>query len=118
MSGKNALMTSFSCVNTVSGRSFTDWAPRCCGTGEVAKGRPHESSFDQRMYLTHNATSIMAANRATAERNNACRPCYSTSSVGTMLPERAVTTCDRRTCWTVGVDEHRCGLGTGRAAVQ
>ena len=109
---------SFNCTNTISGRQFTSWAPRCCGTGEVAKNRKHDSSFDQRMFLTHNAEKIMSQNRTAAEQKNACRPCYSDDSVGTMLPERALTTCDRKVCWTVGANPQRCGLGTGRAAVQ
>ena len=82
---------SFNCINTISGRQFTSWAPRCCGTGEVAKNRKHESSYDQRMYLTHHASDIMAQNRAAAEQANACRPCYAKKSTGTMLPERALT---------------------------
>ena len=108
----------FNCINTITGRQFTSWAPRCCGTGEVSADRRHESSFDQRMYLTHNAKAIMEQNRMAAEQANACRPCYATTAVGTKLPERALTTCDRRTCWTVGANEQRCGLGTGRAAIQ
>ena len=98
---------SANCPNTISGRQFTSWAPRC---NEVSTTQPR-NSFDYRMFMTHNAEQIMQQQRKEAKLRTAC-PCFGDDEDGTMLPEQQYQVCDTQTC-TQQPGPHG-GLGTGR----
>ena len=84
------------------GRLFTDWNTRCTRV-------PDGTSYEHRMYLIKNASSIMKKNR-----------CFSSEKCledpGTMLPEKFVVTCNNRTC-TRNPTQFEDGLGDGRKAI-
>jgi hypothetical protein len=89
------------------GRHFTDYRPRCAVNYESLPNPM--SSFDYRMFLTHNADQIMDNNRAYAYKENLCEPCTDPS---TMLPESHIQVCDARSCTFPLTDP--AGLGIGR----
>ncbi len=86
---------------------FTDHRPRCKVNYEVLP-KPM-TSYDYRLYLTHNAEKLMEDNRQSAWQRNMCAPCTKPS---TMLPEIQQQVCDGRTCAFPINDP--TGLGTGR----
>ena len=97
------------------GRHFTDYRPRCYGQYMVKDNNNIPSSFDHRMYLTRNASEIMAKNALDAYQNNVCGPCMEPFDVGTMLPEHEKQKCNTRTCSVKVTDQE--GLGLGRENV-
>lgn len=99
--------TKYNCPPRMSdGRHYTSYNPRCY-TNFFALPEPL-SSYDYRMYLTANAEKIIEANRAEAQKLNACAPCD--KNVG--LPEQTIQVCDGRKC-AFPVNEPT-GLGLGR----
>ena len=103
----------FNCPPLMSdGRHFTDFRPRCFGQYMIKEEKKIPSSFDYRMYLTRNASEIMAKNALDAYQQNVCGPCMEPFNVGTMLPEYEMQTCNTRTCSVKNNDP--AGLGLGR----
>jgi len=97
----------YNCPNRLSdGRHFTDYRPRCF-TNFDALPKPM-SSYDYRMYLTHQAEHLIEQNRQDAFRKNMCEPCVNPS---TMLPEQHVQVCDGRKCSFPVNDPNGLGLG-------
>lgn len=98
----------YNCPNRLSdGRHFTDYRPRCF-TNYESLSKPM-SSYDYRMYLTHNAEKIMEDKRQHAYKKNMCDACVKPS---TMLAEKDIQVCDARKCSFPKNDQ--CGLGVGR----
>jgi hypothetical protein len=96
------------------GRHFTDYRPRC----DINYLYPRDqavSSYDYRMYLTHQAEQLMAADRAATYRKNVCGPCVEPYAVGTMLPEQTKVICNAQSCRIVSHDPR--GVGQGRQHV-
>ena len=92
-----------SCLNKMAdGRAFTDYRPQCTINASTM------NSYDQRMYLMKNASSIMKNNLDKMEICN----CFDFNSTGTMLPEQNITKCDSHSCSTTLNDIS--GLGVGR----
>lgn len=94
------------------GRHFTDYRPRCYGQYLLKIDNGIPSSFDYRMYLTHNASDLMKKNAFEAYTTNRCGPCAEPYDVGTMLPEYNKQQCNSRTC-SMSVNDP-WGLGLGR----
>ena len=100
------------------GRSFTDYRPRCIVNaellGNLAKNNKILSSYESRMYLQHNAESVMQSNRnSSLERLAPCNPCNRPlSDSGTMYPERYIVRCDAISCTKTEINPS--GLGDGR----
>lgn len=92
------------------GRHFTDYRPRC----DINYLYPRDvamSSYDYRMYLTHNAENIMSKDREAAYRKNVCGPCMEPYEVGTMLPEQTMIECNTQSCRFRVNDPNGLGLG-------
>ena len=94
------------------GRSFTDYRPRCTVQYQI-KNNNKQNSHDMRMYLQHNADSLMKLNESIVVKNNVCPNSIPTDSIGTMLPEKNMVRCNNRTC-DFENDVNMYGLGTGR----
>jgi len=101
------------------GRVFTDYRSRCAVNaqllGAVGKAGQRGTSYESRLFLQHNATGWMDADRARALDGLApCAPCQRPpNTAGTMLPERYVVRCDAAVCSREEVNP--TGLGDGRA---
>ena len=94
------------------GRMFTDYRPRCTIHYQMKNETNMKNSYDTRQFLIENASKLMKVNQNIASENTACDSCFAPSDVGTMLPERYVTTCNKKTCNTI--EKNPNGLGTGR----
>lgn len=103
----------FNCPPRMSdGRHFTDYRPRCFGQYLQKINNNLPSSFDYRMYLTHNASEIMQNNAYNAYSDNRCGPCEEPYDIGTMLPEQSKQVCNSRMCSFNQGDNF--GVGVGR----
>lgn len=97
------------------GRLFTDYRPRC-DYNYVVDGLTADTPMDSyayRQYLINNAGSLMTKQRAQSYSQSLCGPCTKPYNIGTMLPEKYVTTCDGKTC-SVKLNDPR-GIGIGRS---
>lgn len=81
-------------------RLFTDWRPRCSTQYYDMISNNLPSALEYRMYLTHNAQSLMMNNAQSAYNKSVCGPCVDKPSWndGTMLKELDTQTCNSRTC--------------------
>ena len=95
------------------GRGLTDYHTRCSQNQFLQMRTKLPSSYDYRMYLTQNATSLMEEDRRKAWTENKCTPCYDVNESGTMLPEQSQVNCDGRLCQTT--PGNPAGLGQGRS---
>ena len=84
------------------GRHFTDYRPNCHLNNLTRTNNNTNSSFQYRMFLTHNANQLMEMNREHACDKNCCGPCQAPYQSGTMMRETAakVTGVDAVTCGT------------------
>ena len=98
------------------GRHFTDYRPNCDVNNLIRMNNGLTSSFDYRNYLNRNAVQLMDINRAYALQKNSCGPCLAPYGIGTMLPEKYMTTCNETSCSTKLVNKD--GIGTGRLYVE
>jgi len=94
------------------GRSFTDYRPRCTVQYQV-KNTNKQNSHDMRMYLQHNANDLMKMNETIITERNVCPDSIPIDSMGTVLPEKNMVHCNKRTC-DFKNDINMYGLGTGR----
>ena len=93
------------------GRNFTDYRQRYKVhnlNDQVIKKSAHE----YRQYLINNTDKLMNMDRFKASKKNGCFPCVSKT---TMLPEKTIKVCDKRTCKVMYNDSD--GLGQGRKYV-
>ena len=105
----------FDCPPRMSdGRLFTDYRPRCelnyVGNNGQGKGM---DSYSYRQFLLSNTDNILADMRKQIYDSVVCGPCEEPYNIGTMLPEKVLDVCNKRTCSrkTVGSGD---GLGMGR----
>ena len=103
-----------SCLSRMQdGRAFTDYRPRCTIQYQFRDENKFSSSYDTRMFLTHNVDELMKANLERSEKLNVCEECFSKNETGTMLPEKNFVKCNSRTC-DFQNNVNMYGLGTGR----
>ena len=92
------------------GRQFTDYRPGCEQQGYL---EGHNSSYEYRQYLIHNAEKLMNQNRTNAMSAGGClKGCKQPYHDGTMLPEKYVQTCTGQSC-SVSLN-NPSGVGIGR----
>ena len=103
----------FNCPPRMSdGRGFTDYRPSCYTENLIRSKNGLNNSFQNRMFLTHNAENLMQVNRAYACQKNCCGPCQKPYDIGTMLPEQSMVKCNNNSC-NVSISDPN-GLGQGR----
>jgi hypothetical protein len=68
------------------GRHFTNYQPNCYVNNLLQERNGLSNSFQTRMYLMHNATQMMEANRKEACGKNCCGPCQAPYELGTTMP--------------------------------
>lgn len=93
------------------GRNFTDYRPRCAVAYEHKTNNNFKSNYEQRQYLIHNANKLMSQGMTAAERS-CSGGCFKPTEVGTMLPEKNMVQCNKKTCQFNEVNAN--GVGTGR----
>jgi hypothetical protein len=110
---------SSSCVNTsdnfykdcparmADARNFTDWRSSCTMNNLVKANNSVSNSFEYRMFLTRNASTISNINESYAEKRNAC-PGFTAS----LVPEKSILRCTPEGCEVDVVDPN--GIGQGR----
>lgn len=94
------------------GRNFTDYRTRCTVDYQKKKDNLFASNFEERQYLIHNAKSLMKEHEEAALGHNASSCCFKKSNQGTMLPEKNMVQCNKKTCQFYENDYE--GIGTGR----
>ena len=94
------------------GRHFTDYRPSCYLENLTRSTNNINNSLQYRIFLQHNANSLMDTNRSYACQKNCCGPCQKPYDIGTMLPEQTKVICNTNNCST-RVNEPQ-GLGQGR----
>jgi len=95
------------------GRAFTDYRPRCTINYQLKNTKQMSNSYDSRMFLINNAESLMTENEKIVKDTNACKSCFDTNELGTLLPEKNMTKCNDKTCnFQQNVNPN--GIGTGR----
>jgi len=104
----------FNCPIKGDYRLFTDWRPRCATQYYDMINNKLPSALDYRMFLTHNAETIIQDNALNAYMKARCGPCVDDPSWddGTMMREFEEQKCDARTCTFRANDPW--GLGRGR----
>lgn len=90
----------FNCPIKGDYRLFTDYRPRCATQYQDMVGKQVPTALDYRMYLTHNADTLMQTNAQKAYLKSSCGPCVDNPSWfdGTMLREFDSQVCNTRTC--------------------
>jgi hypothetical protein len=96
--------------NMHDGRQFTDYRPRCAVYSQSTKS----DSYATRQEMIKNASKIMKENEMRAMSQFGCEPCFDTKEAGTMLPEKNMMECNKRTC-VMKQNVNPKGLGHGRA---
>ena len=110
---RNGVNESTSCPYRMSdGRNFTDYRPRCTIAYEKKQQNTFKSNYEQRQYLIQNANTLISKQQQIAEQMNNCSGCYKPTQIGTMLPERNMVKCNKKTCDFYESDLN--GIGTGR----
>jgi hypothetical protein len=80
----------------------------------LGPGTGYLDSYKYRQHLIKNADDILDSMRAEAYNAAACAPCVADyDQSGTMLPAKAIQSCDGKSCAVYGNDP--MGLGLGRA---
>ena len=100
------------CPNRMSYAFISNWGNKCALISSEAKEILNKDSYEQRMYLTHNAEELMKRNAEKFYLQMNCGPCVEPYDVGTMLKEQQTQECNERTCTYRTNDPY--GLGTGR----
>jgi len=96
------------------GRHFTDYRPNCELVQHIRADNKISNSFQFRQFMQSNGEALANVDRKIACDKNCCAPCSAESfnSVGTMLPEAYLVSCDNRSCKRSLVNAS--GLGDGR----
>lgn len=94
------------------GRNFTDYRTRCTIDNEKKNKNFFKSNYEERQFLIHNAKRLMGEHETAAKHHNVTHCCYSSSQEGTMLPEKNMIQCNKKTCSFYESDPK--GIGTGR----
>jgi hypothetical protein len=103
----------FGCPPRMSdGRHFTDYRPNCHVNNLVRANNDLNTSFQNRLFLTQNASKLIQMNRKYACQKNCCGPCKEPYHEGTMLQEHTVNKCSKDGCKSEVLFEN--GLGQGR----
>lgn len=94
------------------GRQFTDYRTHCTVNYEKKVNNYFKSNYEERQYLTNNALKLMKEHKDMAEKLNKRHCCFTKDQDGTMLPEKNMIQCNKRTC--TFTQPNKQGLGTGR----
>jgi hypothetical protein len=94
------------------GRNFTDYRTRCTVDYQKKTKNLFKSNFEERQFLIHNAGRLMKEHEADAQTHNMTHCCFKSSDKGTMLPEKNMVQCNKKTCQFYENDYQ--GIGTGR----
>jgi hypothetical protein len=94
------------------GRNFTDYRTKCTVDYQKKTANLFKSNFEERQYLIHNANRLMKEHEDVALGHNATSCCFKKSDQGTMLPEKNMVQCNKKTCKFYESDYQ--GIGTGR----
>ena len=99
-------------IRMADGRNFTDYRTRCTIDYEKKSKNLFKSNYDERQYFIQNANRIMAEHNDQAMLHNSVSCCFGPNDKGTMLPEKNMVQCNKKTCNFYQNDYQ--GIGTGR----
>ena len=99
-------------IRMSDGRNFTDYRTRCTVDYEKQSKNLFKSNFEERQFLILNANRLMKEHVDTAMLHNSVSCCFDPKDQGTMLPEKNMVQCNKKTCNFYQNDYQ--GIGTGR----
>ena len=94
------------------GRNFTDYRTQCTVDYQKQTKNVFKSNYEERQFLIHNATRLMNEHENAAKNHNMVHCCYKPDEKGTMLPEKNMIQCNKKTCNFY--QNNYQGIGTGR----
>jgi hypothetical protein len=110
--GENTKVNNNECTFKMQdGRMFTDYRPRCTIQYQM-KNEKMQNSYDSRLFLINNAEKLMKMNDDIVNDKVNCNRCFDIKEDGTMLQEKNLVKCNKKTCDFTEQNDN--GIGTGR----
>ena len=94
------------------GRGFTDYRSSRQTNDMLRSDMNVINSHNYRAFLIKNTDKLLETDRINANLMNGSTKCVSPYNQGTMLPEKFIQTCDKKSCTYILNNEN--GVGTGR----